>query len=35
MRLHSIDLKKMRINDSFWSKHVNLVSETIKKLFAL
>ncbi len=29
MRLHSIDLKKMRINDSFWSKHVNLVSETI------
>lgn len=28
-KLHSIDLKKIRIKDSFWSKHVNLVKDEI------
>lgn len=28
-RLHSIDLKKITIEDSFWSKHVNLVRDVI------
>ena len=25
MRLHPVDLKKIHINDAFWSKHVSLV----------
>ena len=29
MRLHSVDLKKVKINDAFWSKHVNLVKDAI------
>lgn len=29
MRLHAVDLRKLKINDPFWSKHVNLVEETI------
>lgn len=29
MRLYSVDLTKIRINDPFWSKHVNLVKETM------
>lgn len=29
MRLHSIDLTKIQINDSFWSKHVDLVRKAI------
>lgn len=29
MRLHSVDLKKIKINDAFWSKHVNLVKDAI------
>lgn len=27
MRLHSVDLKKIKIKDPFWSKHVDLVRE--------
>ncbi len=29
MRLHSVDLAKIKIQDPFWSKHVNLVREQI------
>ncbi len=29
MRLHAVDLRKLKINDPFWLKHVNLVEETI------
>lgn len=29
MKLHSVDLKKIKIEDPFWSKHVNLVRSTI------
>lgn len=29
MRLHSVDLTKINIQDPFWSKHVNLVREAI------
>lgn len=29
MRLHSLDLKKISIQDSFWSKHVDLVRKAI------
>lgn len=29
MKLHSIDLKKIRIQDPFWSKHVDLVKDVI------
>lgn len=29
MRMTSLDLKKIKINDFFWSKHVNLVKEVI------
>lgn len=29
MKLHSLDLKKLKINDTFWSKHVDLVKKTI------
>lgn len=29
MRLNSVDLKKIYINDAFWSKHINLVKETV------
>lgn len=29
MKLHPVDLKKIRIKDAFWSKHVKLVKETI------
>lgn len=29
MRLHSVDLTKIKINDAFWSKHVKLVKDTI------
>lgn len=29
MKLHSVDLTKIKINDRFWSKHVNLVRESI------
>lgn len=29
MRLHSVDLKKISIRDSFWSKHVDLVRKAI------
>lgn len=29
MRLHAVDLTKIKINDRFWSKHVNLVRESI------
>lgn len=29
MRLHSVDLKKIKIDDPFWSKHVNLVREVV------
>ena len=28
-RLHSVDLKKIRIRDTFWSKHVDLVKNEI------
>ena len=27
MKLHPVDLKKIHINDAFWSKHVALVKE--------
>lgn len=29
MRLNSVDLKKIRIKDAFWSKHIHLVKETV------
>ena len=29
MRLHPVDLKKIHINDAFWSKHVSLVKEVV------
>lgn len=29
MRLNAVDLKKIRINDAFWSKHIRLVKETV------
>ncbi|WP_346910966.1 glycoside hydrolase family 127 protein [Faecalicatena orotica] len=29
MKLHPVDLKKIKICDSFWSKHINLVKDTI------
>ena len=29
MKLHPVDLKKIRIEDPFWSKHVKLVKESI------
>lgn len=29
MKLHSVDLKKIQIDDAFWSKHVKLVKEAI------
>lgn len=29
MRLHSVDLKRIKIKDAFWSKHVDLVRESI------
>ena len=29
MRSESLDLKRIRIKDSFWSKHVELVKNTI------
>ncbi len=29
MKLHSIDLRKIKIDDFFWSKHVNLVKDVI------
>ena len=29
MRLHSLDLQNIRIHDSFWSKHVDLVRNVI------
>lgn len=29
MALHAIDLRKIKIHDRFWSKHVNLVKEAI------
>ena len=29
MRLHSVDLKKIQIHDAFWSKHIDLVKETV------
>jgi len=29
MKLHPVDLKKIHINDAFWSKHVALVKEAV------
>ncbi|RHR22677.1 glycoside hydrolase family 127 protein [Clostridium sp. AF19-22AC] len=29
MKLHPVDLKKIKIHDSFWSKHINLVKDAI------
>lgn len=29
MRLSPVDLKKIKINDGFWSKHIRLVKETV------
>lgn len=29
MRLHPVDLKRIHINDTFWSKHVSLVKEAV------
>ena len=29
MKLHSINLQKIKIADDFWSKHVNLVKDAI------
>ncbi|WP_367941491.1 glycoside hydrolase family 127 protein [Enterocloster citroniae] len=29
MRLHPVDLKRIHINDAFWSKHVSLVKEVV------
>lgn len=29
MRLNPVDLKKIHINDAFWSKHIHLVKETV------
>lgn len=29
MKLHPVDLKKIHINDPFWSKHVSLVKEAV------
>lgn len=29
MKLHSVDLRKIKIHDSFWEKHVQLVKDTI------
>ena len=29
MRLQSVNLQKIKINDAFWSKHVNLVKDAI------
>ena len=29
MKLHPVDLKKIKICDSFWSKHINLVKDAI------
>ena len=29
MKLKPVDLKKIRINDAFWSKHIRLVKEEV------
>lgn len=29
MKLQSVDLKKIKIDDPFWSKHVKLVKESV------